>query len=124
MTLWAARTGVALDPDVDAFLRAEDGELLPYDCAATALHAQRLHVAGILSDAELVEVETRLTTIADEGTAFLGEYEDVHSAIEGLLGTVGRKIHAGRSRNDQVAAAARLYVEDAAREADGCDRAR
>ena len=114
MTLWAARTGVALDPDVDAFLRAEDGELLPYDCAATALHAQRLHVAGILSDAELVEVETRLTTIADEGTAFLGEYEDVHSAIEGLLGTVGRKIHAGRSRNDQVAAAARLYVEDAA----------
>jgi argininosuccinate lyase/ornithine carbamoyltransferase len=118
MTLWAARTGVALDPDVDAFLRAEDGELLPYDCAATALHAQRLHVAGILSDAELAEVETRLTTIADEGTAFLGEYEDVHSAIEGLLGTVGRKIHAGRSRNDQVAAASRLYVEDAAREAD------
>jgi len=118
VTLWAARTGVALDPDVDAFLRAEDGELLPYDCVATALHAQRLHVAGILSDAELDEVETRLTTIADEGTAFLGEYEDVHSAIEGLLGTVGRKIHAGRSRNDQVAAAARLYVEDAAREAE------
>ncbi|HXY80079.1 MAG TPA: argininosuccinate lyase [Gaiellaceae bacterium] len=118
MTLWAARTGVALDPDVDAFLRAEDDELLPYDCAATAQHAQRLHVAGLLSDAELAEVETRLTTIADEGAALLGEYEDVHSAIEGLLGTVGRKIHAGRSRNDQVAAAARLYVEDASREAD------
>lgn len=118
MTLWAARTGVALDPDVDAFLRAEDAELLPYDCAATALHAQRLHMAGLLTDAELAEVESRLTTIADEGTAFLGEYEDVHSAIEGLLGTVGRKIHAGRSRNDQVAAAARLYVEDACREAD------
>ena len=39
--------------------------------------------------------------------------EDVHSAIERLLGDVGRKIHAGRSRNDQVAAALRLYVEDA-----------
>jgi ornithine carbamoyltransferase/argininosuccinate lyase len=117
MTLWAARTGVTLDPDVDAFLRAEDAELLPYDCAATSLHAQRLHVAGILSDAELTEIEGRLTTIADEGAAFLGEYEDVHSAIEALLGTVGRKIHAGRSRNDQVAAAARLYVEDASREA-------
>ncbi len=77
------------------------------------MHAQRLHAPGILTDEELSEVETRLTTIADEGTAFLGEYEDVHSAIEGLLGTVGRKIHAGRSRNDQVAAAARLYVEDA-----------
>ena len=39
--------------------------------------------------------------------------EDVHSAIERLLGAVGRKIHAGRSRNDQVAAALRLYVVDA-----------
>src|SRR5207248_2574077 len=119
MTLWAARTGVALDPDVDAFLRADDDELLPYDCAATAVHAQRLHAAGILDDGELADVETRLATIADEGAAFLGEYEDVHSAIEGLLGDVGRKIHAGRSRNDQVAAAARLYVQDACREADG-----
>jgi argininosuccinate lyase/ornithine carbamoyltransferase len=117
VTVWGARTGVTLDPDVDAFLRADDAELLPYDCAATAVHAQRLHVAGILSDDELADVESRLTTIADEGAAFLAEYEDVHSAIEGLLGPVGRKIHAGRSRNDQVAAAARLYVEDASREA-------
>ena len=44
--------------------------------------------------------------------------EDVHSAIERLLGDVGRKIHAGRSRNDQVAAAFRLYVADACAEAD------
>ncbi|HLX19345.1 MAG TPA: lyase family protein, partial [Gaiellaceae bacterium] len=117
MTLWAARTGVTLDPDVDAFLRADDDELLPYDCAATSVHAQRLHAAGILDDGELAEVESRLATIADEGAAFLREYEDVHSAIEGLLGPVGRKIHAGRSRNDQVAAAVRLYVEDACSEA-------
>ena len=46
------------------------------------------------------------------------EDEDVHSAIERQLGEVGRKIHAGRSRNDQVAAAMRLYVRDACREAD------
>ncbi|MGH2998762.1 MAG: argininosuccinate lyase, partial [Gaiellaceae bacterium] len=117
MTLWAARTGVALDPDVDEFLRADDAELLPYDCAATAVHAQRLHAVGILDDVELADVETRLATIADEGAAYLSEYEDVHSAIEGLLGPVGRKIHAGRSRNDQVAAAARLYVQDASAEA-------
>ena len=45
------------------------------------------------------------------------EDEDVHTAIERLLGAVGRKIHAGRSRNDQVAAAFRLYVADAAAEA-------
>jgi argininosuccinate lyase len=117
MTLWAGRTDAALDPDVDAFLRADDAYLLPYDCAATAVHAQRLHAAGILDDGELADVEGRLATIADEGAAYLGEYEDVHSAIEGLLGPVGRKIHAGRSRNDQVAAAVRLYVEDACAEA-------
>ena len=117
MTLWAARTGVALDPDVDAFLRADDDELLPYDCAATGVHARRLNAAGLLTDEELAETERRLETILEEGEAFLGEYEDVHSAIEGLLGPVGRKIHAGRSRNDQVAAAVRLYVEDASAEA-------
>ena len=117
MTLWAARTDVALDPEVDEFLRADDAELLPYDCEATALHARRLHAAGILDEGELTEVETRLATIADEGAAYLDDYEDVHSAIEGLLGPVGRKIHAGRSRNDQVAAAMRLYVEDACAEA-------
>src|SRR5205814_419458 len=83
-------------PDVDAFLRAEDDELLPYDCAATAVHAQRLRAVGILDDGELADVETRLATIADEGAAYLGEYEDVHSASEGLLGPVGRQIHAGR----------------------------
>src|ERR1700693_2681178 len=44
--------------------------------------------------------------------------EDRHSEIERLLGDVGRKIHAGRSRNDQVAAAFRLYVVDACTEAE------
>ena len=48
---------------------------------------------------------------------YLAEDEDVHSAIERQLGDVGRKIHAGRSRNDQVAAAFRLYVLDACAEA-------
>ena len=43
--------------------------------------------------------------------------EDVHTVIERRLGEVGRKIHAGRSRNDQVAAAFRLYVADACAEA-------
>ena len=117
MTLWAARTSVELDAEVEDFLRAEDAELLPYDCAATAVHARRLHTAGILSEEELAEAERRLETIADEGAGYLDGYEDVHSAIEGLLGEVGRKIHAGRSRNDQVAAAGRLFVEDACREA-------
>jgi argininosuccinate lyase len=100
-----------------AFLRADDAELLPYDCEATALHARRLAGAGILSSDEVEEVETRLAEIAQDPTAYLDSDEDVHTAIERLLGDAGRRIHAGRSRNDQVAAALRLYVLDACAEA-------
>ena len=119
MTLWSGRTGEArLDPAVAAFLRGDDAELLPYDCEGTRLHASRLRAAGILTEEEHAEVERRLTGIAERGEAALGvEDEDVHSAIERLLGPVGRKIHAGRSRNDQVVTAFRLYVRDACGEA-------
>jgi argininosuccinate lyase len=116
MSLWSGRVRRPLDPAVAAFLRADDAELLPYDCEATALHARRLHAADLLDDAELAEAEERLAEIA-AGGGIEPEDEDVHSAIERLLGDVGRKIHAGRSRNDQVAAAFRLYVVDAAAEA-------
>jgi argininosuccinate lyase len=106
--------GGELTREVWEFLRGDDSELLPYDLQATLLHAQRLHAAGILDDGELAEVTEKLTAIheIDAGD------EDVHSAIERQLGDVGRKIHAGRSRNDQVAAAFRLYVADACAEAD------
>ena len=116
MSLWAGRVRRPLDPAVAAFLRADDAELLPYDCEATLLHARRLHAAGVLDDAELADAEARLEAIAIGG-GIEPEDEDVHSAIERLLGEVGRKIHAGRSRNDQVAAAFRLYVADASAEA-------
>ena len=117
MTLWSGRVGGSLDPAVWEFLHADDAELLPYDCEASLQHAQRLHEAGLLSDDELAEVETRLAEIAQDPPGYLAEDEDVHSAIERQLGEVGRKIHAGRSRNDQVAAAFRLYVLDACAEA-------
>jgi argininosuccinate lyase len=100
-----------------AFLHADDAELLPYDCEASFQHAQRLHATGLLSDAELTEAEQRLAEIAQDPAGYLAEDEDVHSAIERQLGDLGRKIHAGRSRNDQVAAAFRLYVLDACAEA-------
>ena len=114
MTLWAARTGGALAPEVEEFLQADDAELLPYDLEATLLHARRLHAAGLLTDGELAQLERRLGTLDYEPG-----HEDVHTLIERRLGEVGRKIHAGRSRNDQVAAALRLYVGDACREAAG-----
>jgi argininosuccinate lyase len=113
MTLWSGRVETQLAPEVWDFLHAHDAELLPYDIQGTLLHAQRLHAAGILDDDELSEVTEKLASIdeVDPGD------EDVHSSIERQLGDVGRKIHAGRSRNDQVATAFRLYVTDACAQA-------
>jgi argininosuccinate lyase len=114
VTLWAGRVDAQLAPEVWEFLKADDSELLPYDIKGTLLHAERLRAAGLLDEAELDEVRTTLASLESVDPAA----EDVHSFIETELGAVGRKIHAGRSRNDQVAAALRLYVEDACAEAD------
>ena len=83
MTLWSGRVGGELAPEVWQFLKADDAELLPYDCAATSIHAQRLHEAGLLTSEELTEVQTALDRIAAEGTVDEAD-EDVHSAIERL----------------------------------------
>ncbi len=112
MTLWAGRVGEALAPEVWDFLRVDDLALLPYDCEGTLLHAKRLRMAGILSDEELAEAKETLERIGPEDVEPADE--DVHSTIERL---VGPKIGAGRSRNDQVATALKLYVADACAEA-------
>lgn len=114
MTLWSGRVATELAPEVWEFLRAPDDELLPYDVQGTLLHAERLHAAGLLDAAELAEVREKLAGLGAPDPAA----EDVHSFIEAALGEVGRKIHAGRSRNDQVAAAMRLYVQEACAEAE------
>jgi argininosuccinate lyase len=115
VTLWAGRVGTELAPEVWDFLRAHDAELLPYDCKGTWLHALRLRDAGLLTGEELAEIETKLSAL-DLG-AIAASDEDVHSTIERELGELGRKVHAGRSRNDQVVTALRLYVEEAGTEA-------
>jgi argininosuccinate lyase len=112
LTLWAGRVGSELAPEIRSFLQVDDAELLRYDCRASADHARRLFGAGLLSSNELDETLRLLRELAYEP----GD-EDVHTLIERGLGDLGRKIHAGRSRNDQVAAALRLYVEDACAEA-------
>ncbi len=117
MTTWKGRVDGSLDAEVWEFLRAEDTELLPYDCEATAEHARRLHAAGLLTDEQVSEVESRLAEIAQDPAAIEAATRTCTRAIERLLGDVGRRIHAGRSRNDQVAAALRLYVLDACAEA-------
>jgi argininosuccinate lyase len=115
VTLWSGRVEISLAPEVWEYLKAADAELLPYDVEGTRLHAERLHEAGFLDDVELASVVERLSEIGPED--LLPDDEDVHSAIERLLGPLGRKIHAGRSRNDQVVTAHRLYVQDACDEA-------
>ena len=115
MTLWAGRVDSELAPEVWELVKADDAELFPYDVEGTRLHARRLAVAGLLEADELAEVEARLSSL---DPSMIGpEDEDVHSAIERLLGELGRKIHAGRSRNDQVVTAFRLWALDACAEA-------
>ena len=123
--LWGGRfaTGPA---DAMAALSASvhfDWRLAPYDIRQTAAHARVLHKAGLLDDAEIVQVLAALDTLASDvaSGAFTAEPgdEDVHTAIErGLLerlGPLGGKLRAGRSRNDQVATDFRLYLRDQAR---------
>ncbi|MBP6692558.1 MAG: argininosuccinate lyase [Xanthomonadales bacterium] len=97
-----------------------DRELLPYDIRASAAHAEGLATLGILDDAGLAGVLRELQALAQAFAA--GEfvlddrYEDGHSAIEAWLserlGDAGRRIHTGRSRNDQVLVASRLWLRD------------
>src|SRR5450755_2055024 len=100
-----------------------DWRLAPYDLLASAAHARVLHKAGLLADMELARL---LAAIDDLGQACkAGAFrptaadEDVHTALErGLLeraGSLGGKLRAGRSRNDQIATDLRLYLRDHAR---------
>ena len=113
------------DPWLQSFLAGDDHvldrQLLPYDCRASLAHARMLARIGVLDDAELQSLETGLAQIAEsaeQGRFVITEAdEDCHTAIENFLtktcGEAGRKIHTGRSRNDQVLTALRLWEKDA-----------
>jgi argininosuccinate lyase len=100
-----------------------DWRLAPYDLLGSKAHARVLHRAGLLDDAELERMLGALDELREEvrtgGFQPRFEDEDVHTALErGLLeklGTLGGKLRAGRSRNDQVATDLRLYLRDHAR---------
>ena len=100
-----------------------DWRLAPYDLLASGAHARVLHRAGLLDDAELGRLLAALDELSRacrDGTFRPGaDDEDVHTALErGLLervGSLGGKLRAGRSRNDQVATDLRLYLRDNAR---------
>ncbi len=98
-----------------------DHRLYAHDIRGSIAHAQMLAKVGILTDDECRQIETTLEAIRgemDRGELPLRqELEDVHMHIEQALidrlGDVGRKLHTGRSRNDQVATDLRLWARDA-----------
>jgi argininosuccinate lyase len=95
------------DPELDA-------ELLRFDCAASIAHARTLERAGILKDDEVQHLTRVLLEVQKKGLAITREQEDVHTAIEEhlveRLGDLGKKIHTGRSRNDQVMVDIQLWA--------------
>src|SRR6202142_1126654 len=118
--------GAPLDSRVLAYTAGDDyvldNRLGEYDVRASIAHAEMLGERGLLSAPDLVAIRDALTAIGEEHAAgtwrITLEHEDCQTAIENLLtariGATGGRLHAGRSRNDQVLAALRLYLRDAA----------
>ncbi|AXJ00619.1 argininosuccinate lyase [Cyclonatronum proteinivorum] len=124
MSLWkpsSSQTPDSVRDKIHAFTAGEDylldRELLPWDVRASMAHAKGLVKAGLLSAEEgdaLLEGLTEILSLCQAGKfTVLPDQEDCHTAIEAklseMLGETGKKIHTGRSRNDQVLAAMRLF---------------
>ncbi len=119
--LWQTQS-TTLHPAVEQYTVGNDHKLdkrlLPHDIEASIAHAKGLQRIGVLTHAELEQVITHLNEILQKFKA--GEFkielhdEDCHTAIENYLveklGALGKKVHTGRSRNDQVLVATRLYT--------------
>jgi argininosuccinate lyase len=98
---------------------AFDWRLAPYDIEQSRAHARGLRGIGVLDDAELGEIEAGLERVgarmAEPGFEFEQADEDIHMAIERLLGeeigALAGKLHTGRSRNDQVATDVAMVVQ-------------
>ena len=122
--LWNKEDHDQLHPLVERYTVAEDylldRDLMPYDIEASLAHAQGLERIGILSSEELHNIEhvfEQLKKDWNEGKIQITVHdEDCHTVIESYLtskiGEIGKKIHTGRSRNDQVLVALRLYMKD------------
>jgi len=121
MKMWSGRFRQPLDPEFEKWQRSfsYDQRLLPFELAASRAHANALAHAGVLSSEELAEIVKALAEIGRRGESspeFLNDpdAEDVHHFVEkqltSLIGETGYKLHAGRSRNEQIATDLRLFV--------------
>jgi argininosuccinate lyase len=119
---WSGVFDQATDRRVEKFTESVsfDRRLYAHDIRGSIAHAQMLSKVGVLSDDERQQIVTGLEAIGQEIAAgrfeFREELEDVHMNIERTLveriGDVGRKLHTGRSRNDQVSTDLRLWIRD------------
>jgi argininosuccinate lyase len=126
---WGGRFSGGTDERVEAFTESVsfDRRLHRHDVRGSKAHAQMLAEVGLVTHVEANQICTALDEIAADIDAGKMEFsislEDVHTHIEkaliAKLGDVGRKLHTGRSRNDQVATDVKLWVRDAIDELDG-----
>ena len=124
MKMWSGRFREQLDPEFEQWQRSIvfDWRLLDEEIAASKAHASALGAAGVLTEGETAELRGALDSIAvefasDAGRALVRDHptaEDIHHFVEIKLvervGMLGRKLHTGRSRNEQIATDLRLYV--------------
>jgi argininosuccinate lyase len=121
-TLWGK--GISTDKLIEDFTVGKDRELdlllAPYDVLGSMAHAIMLKTVGLVNNAELKEILKELREIYSKAIAgdlvIEDGVEDIHSQVELLLtqklGDAGKKIHTGRSRNDQVAVDIKLYLRN------------
>ena len=131
--LWGGRFqgSAGQAPDFDALNNSigVDLRLWPFDIEASKAWAMALYGAGVLTIGECDEIEQGLDAVAERiagGEPPIASDEDVHTFIDRLLhdeiGAAASKLHTGRSRNDQVATATRMWTMDASSRLDGAVR--
>ncbi len=120
--LW--EKGYSLDRLIERFTVGDDylldRRLVAADAVASVAHARMLDSVGLLGDGDLPALERELRAIAreavEQGCEIRRDQEDSHTFIEerlvGKLGEAGKRIHTGRSRNDQVLASTRLFARE------------
>src|SRR5258708_7358928 len=126
---WGGRFSGETDNRVEAFTESisYDRRLYRHDIRASQAHARMLAEVGLLTADEATQIITALQALATEiergNFTFTVKLEDIHTHIESALierlGDVGRKLHMGRSRNDQVVTDVKLWVRDALDSLDG-----
>ena len=131
--LWGGRQSGALDPAFEAFNRSLpfDRRLVDEDLVGSMAWARALGGAGVLEAADVDALVAALAELRDEVAAdperlAASPAEDVHAFVESALGEkvgdLAKRLHTGRSRNDQVATDVRLFLRTEAKDLDGCIR--